>query len=116
MPHAVKRDSDSLPSRYFLELPLLPAISKLPFNSTMSAVQITLPSESGREDPIYKQAVQATSDPSKSAVFIFLHGLADSAEAIQSRHDETIMLRRSKALTNAQMSPTNSNKVENCPG
>ena len=57
----------------------------------MSAAQITLPSESGREDPIYKQALQTSNDASKSAVFIFLHGLADSAEAIQSKHDEILV-------------------------
>jgi hypothetical protein len=50
----------------------------------MPTQQIPLPSENGREDPVYKQAVKASDDPSKSAVFIFVHGLADSAEAIQS--------------------------------
>lgn len=50
----------------------------------MSTQQIPLPSENGREDPIYKEAVKPPNDRRKSAVFIFVHGLADSAEAIQS--------------------------------
>jgi hypothetical protein len=54
----------------------------------MSAPQITLPSERGREDPIYKPALKPSDDPSKSAAFIFVHGLADSAEAIQSKYAE----------------------------
>lgn len=80
----------------------------------MSAKQITLPSESGREDPIYKEAVQTSNDPSKSAVFIFLHGLADSAEAIQSMLSQCRSELRT--LTLPQMLPTNSNKVESCHG
>lgn len=114
-PHTGKDDNPFYVTVY---LPIGCASSrrKLLSTSTMSSAQITLPSESGREDPIYKPAVQATNDASKSAVFIFLHGLADSAEAIQSRYDETLMLMSFKALTNTQMSPINSNKVENCLG
>lgn len=46
---------------------------------------LKLPSQRGREEPIYKPAVQPCSDIKNSATFIFLHGLADSAEAIQSQ-------------------------------
>ena len=46
---------------------------------------ITLPSNQGREDPIYKPAINPCSDPKQSAAFIFIHGLADSAVAIESK-------------------------------
>lgn len=46
---------------------------------------IEFPSDRGREEPIYKPATQPTTDPKHSAAFIFVHGLADSAAAIESQ-------------------------------
>lgn len=46
---------------------------------------IHLPSETGRDEPIYKPAVTPSSNPEAAAAFIFVHGLADSAVAIESK-------------------------------
>ncbi len=45
---------------------------------------MTLPSLAGRIDPIFKPATKPTSDPAHSAAFIFLHGLGDDAEGLES--------------------------------
>ncbi|KAF7196844.1 Acyl-protein thioesterase 1 [Pseudocercospora fuligena] len=46
--------------------------------------RIQLPSEHRREDPIYKPATSGN----ETAVFIFVHGLADSAAAIENVADQ----------------------------
>ncbi|WPH02242.1 Phospholipase/carboxylesterase/thioesterase [Acrodontium crateriforme] len=51
-------------------------------------VAFNLPSTPGREDPIYKPAIEPCSDPKHSAAFIFNHGLADSAAAIENVADQ----------------------------
>jgi hypothetical protein len=47
--------------------------------------RMTLPSLSGREDPIYKPATKPCSDPAHGAAFIFIHGLGDSAEGLERK-------------------------------
>lgn len=49
------------------------------------ARRMTLPTIAGREDPIYKPATKPTSDPQHGAAFIFLHGLGDDAEGLESK-------------------------------
>jgi hypothetical protein len=46
---------------------------------------MTLPSQPGRTPAIYKPAAVPTSDPAHGAAFIFLHGLGDSAEGLESK-------------------------------
>jgi lysophospholipase-2 len=46
---------------------------------------MTLPSQPGRTPAIYKAAATPTSDPAHGAAFIFLHGLGDSAEGLESK-------------------------------
>jgi hypothetical protein len=48
--------------------------------------RMTLPSLSGREDPIYKPATKPCSDPAHGAAFIFIHGLGDSAEGLERKN------------------------------
>jgi hypothetical protein len=50
-----------------------------------STLSMQFPSDGRREDLIYKPAIIPCTDPRKSAVFIFVHGLADSAAAIESK-------------------------------
>lgn len=45
---------------------------------------MTLPSTPDRQEPIHKPATQPCSDPQHSAAFIFVHGLGDSAEGLES--------------------------------
>lgn len=45
---------------------------------------MTLPSEPRREDPIHKPATKRCEDPAHGAAFIFVHGLGDSAEGLES--------------------------------
>jgi lysophospholipase-2 len=45
--------------------------------------RMTLPIILNRVDPIYKAAENPPSDPAHQAVFIFLHGLGDSANGIE---------------------------------
>ncbi len=45
---------------------------------------MTLPSSPGREDPIYKPATKPVEDPQHGAAFIFVHGLGDNAEGVES--------------------------------
>jgi hypothetical protein len=47
---------------------------------------MTLPTQPGRTPAIYKAAATPTSDPAHGAAFIFLHGLGDSAEGLESKH------------------------------
>jgi lysophospholipase-2 len=47
--------------------------------------RMTLPSLTGREDPIYRPATKPCSDPAHSAAFIFVHGLGDSAEGLERK-------------------------------
>ncbi|CAK4034617.1 Acyl- thioesterase 1 [Lecanosticta acicola] len=49
---------------------------------------INLPSDPGREDPIYKHPTKPTTDPKDAAVFIFVHGLSDSGAALQNVADQ----------------------------
>jgi lysophospholipase-2 len=49
---------------------------------------LNLPTEHGRTDPIHKPATQPCQDIKNSAVFIFNHGLADSAVAIENVADQ----------------------------
>lgn len=46
--------------------------------------RMTLPTTPGREDPIYKPASKPCSDPAHGAAFIFVHGLGDSADGLES--------------------------------
>ena len=48
---------------------------------------MTLPSEPRRDDPIYKPAMKRLDDPAHGAAFIFVHGLGDSAEGLESMSD-----------------------------
>lgn len=45
---------------------------------------MTLPSEPRRDDPIHKPAAKQVEDPAHGAAFIFVHGLGDSAEGLES--------------------------------
>lgn len=45
---------------------------------------MTLPSDPKRKDPIYKPATKRCEDPAHGAAFIFVHGLGDSAEGLES--------------------------------
>lgn len=74
---------------------------------------LQLPTDPGRVDPIYKPATKPASHPEKAAAFIFVHGLADSAEAIQSKRSFATI--DYTCLTRTQMWPTSSNKAANCP-
>lgn len=47
--------------------------------------RMTLPSLTGREDPIYLAAKKPCSDPAHSAAFIFVHGLGDTAEGLERK-------------------------------
>jgi hypothetical protein len=49
------------------------------------ARRMTLPSIHGRTDPIHKAATKPTSDPAHGAAFIFLHGLGDDAQGLESK-------------------------------
>ncbi|KAK4507065.1 hypothetical protein PRZ48_000799 [Zasmidium cellare] len=49
---------------------------------------ISFPPDRSREDPIYKPATNPANDPKHSAAFIFVHGLADSAAAIENVGDQ----------------------------
>jgi len=46
---------------------------------------MTLPTQPGRTPAIYKPAAVPTSDPAHGAAFIFLHGLGDTAEGLESK-------------------------------
>lgn len=46
--------------------------------------RMTLPSLRGREDPIFKPATKPASDPAHGAAIIFVHGLGDTAEGLES--------------------------------
>lgn len=47
---------------------------------------MTLPTQPGRTPAIYKAATTPPSDPAHGAAFIFLHGLGDSAEGLESKY------------------------------
>lgn len=47
--------------------------------------RMTLPSLSGREDPIHRPATKPASDPAHGAAFIFVHGLGDTAEGLERK-------------------------------
>ena len=47
--------------------------------------RMTLPVVAGRDDPIFKPAAKPVSDPAHGATFIFLHGLGDDAEGLESQ-------------------------------
>ena len=49
--------------------------------------RMTLPSLTGREDPIYRAATKPASDPAHNAAFIFVHGLGDTADGLERKHD-----------------------------
>ena len=76
---------------------------------------ISIPSILEREDAIVKPATKPSSNPTNSAAFIFVHGLADSAAAIESKREGSDKLGRCRVDRSVQMSPTSSNKVESYP-
>ena len=45
---------------------------------------MTLPTSPGRTAAIYKPAEKLASDPAHGAAFIFVHGLGDTAEGLES--------------------------------
>jgi lysophospholipase-2 len=47
--------------------------------------RMTLPSVVNRNDPTYKPAERPPSDPGHQAVFIFAHGLGDSADGMEGK-------------------------------
>lgn len=66
---------------------------------------MTLPTVSGREDPIYKPATKPCSDPAHGACFILIHGLGDSAEGLEGesgrfwdRNDSADLNRRGRSV------------------
>jgi lysophospholipase-2 len=61
--------------------------------------RMTLPIILNRVDPIYKAAENPPSDPAHQAVFIFLHGLGDSAIGIEGKHEPGTFL---KALSHSR--------------
>ncbi|KXT09330.1 hypothetical protein AC579_6515 [Pseudocercospora musae] len=50
--------------------------------------RMTLPSQPQRDDPIYKPAENPPQDPAHQAVFIFVHGLGDSADGLEDVADQ----------------------------
>lgn len=52
---------------------------------------MTLPTTPGRTPAIYKPASAPTSDPAHGAAFIFLHGLGDAAEGLESKQLEALL-------------------------
>jgi hypothetical protein len=69
------------------------SVSSIPFRQndpTSPAIMtrprtMTLPSQPGRTPAIYKPAAVPTSDPAHGAAFIFLHGLGDTADGLESK-------------------------------
>jgi lysophospholipase-2 len=59
--------------------------------------RMTLPSIANRNDPIYKPAERPASDPGHQAVFIFAHGLGDSADGIEGKR-RSVLLRRGETF------------------
>lgn len=58
---------------------------------------MTLPTISGRPDPVFKPATKPCSDPGHSAAFIFVHGLGDDAGGLESKLHSLACSRRTSA-------------------
>ena len=76
---------------------LLPHRTRVPEIMSGRQRRMTLPSSPGREDPIYKPATKPVEDPQHGAAFIFVHGLGDNAEGVESMPSITC-LRRERSV------------------